>query len=298
MQSARGSIVYGRTILGVVSGFTLIEVMISITILTTAMSAVIGSVYTLHNAAQLAAENRRAREIAQVLIERIQGANFDDLGRDPWSWHRREMRENADDATVQDDHPYVDELGESSEKEFKHRPLVDDIDASAHIYRFLEEYNASIGGGGVSIDNFAKDSFGLPYVASGQYDEYGAIDEEAVAPEGIALPNELIERYRGPERYNSLQFLGILDGHSQLKDLKIYLEYYTMESAERLGSRADWQAQRLLANNRHPQSHTLIDFSDTEAAFDRDAVVINIIMTWERRVGGRGRHEVMVARRR
>lgn len=79
-------------------GFTMVEVMIAVAIMATALSALVSTVYTLNQAHQGNKETAKAQEIAQVLIERLQGASWHALGRrmstqsdlNAWSWHRRD----------------------------------------------------------------------------------------------------------------------------------------------------------------------------------------------------------------
>jgi type II secretory pathway pseudopilin PulG len=77
--------------------FSLIEVMIAIALLATIMTMLCGNLFTLSQAKILGQENAKVQALAQILVERIQGADFSTLGQyDPnqtnlnaWSWHRR-----------------------------------------------------------------------------------------------------------------------------------------------------------------------------------------------------------------
>jgi prepilin-type N-terminal cleavage/methylation domain-containing protein len=84
-------------------GFSLMEVMISVAVLATVLTAVISSSFTLRQIQRSAQEQSQVEELANHLAERILGANWDWLGRDrpddldagieyqrgAWSWHRR-----------------------------------------------------------------------------------------------------------------------------------------------------------------------------------------------------------------
>ncbi len=56
------------------SGFSILEVMISLAILATVLASVISSVYTLHYSRNMAKERTTANEIARMVIERIMAA--------------------------------------------------------------------------------------------------------------------------------------------------------------------------------------------------------------------------------
>lgn len=73
-------------------GFTLLEVMIVVAILTTGLAFMIGQVYTLNKAQQATRQLARVQELTQVMAERLQGAAWIRLGTsgEPWSWHRRD----------------------------------------------------------------------------------------------------------------------------------------------------------------------------------------------------------------
>jgi len=73
-------------------GFTLLEVMIVVAIMSTCLAAMIGQIYTLNQAQQATRQMARVQELAQVMAERIQGAAWVRLGTtsEPWSWHRRD----------------------------------------------------------------------------------------------------------------------------------------------------------------------------------------------------------------
>ena len=88
--------------------FSLLEVMISVAVLATVLTAVMSSSYTLRQVQRSAKEQSQVEELTANLAERIMGANWDWIGRDrpdetvngttisykkgAWSWHRREQR--------------------------------------------------------------------------------------------------------------------------------------------------------------------------------------------------------------
>jgi type II secretory pathway pseudopilin PulG len=81
----------------------MLEVMIAVAILASALSMVGGVMYTLHQGRAAVDEEVKVQAIAQIMTERLQGARWDDLGRDldsvpgrnAWSWHRRATRQVA-----------------------------------------------------------------------------------------------------------------------------------------------------------------------------------------------------------
>lgn len=82
-------------------GFSILEVMIAIAILATALSIVGGTMYTMQQGRTAMDEEIKVQAIAQVMTERLQGARWDDLGKDvstyvgrnAWSWHRRATKQ-------------------------------------------------------------------------------------------------------------------------------------------------------------------------------------------------------------
>ncbi len=82
-------------------GFSLLEVMIAIVILASALSVAIGTIFTLHQGRAALEEELKAQAIAQVMVERLQGASWDSLGKymdavpghNAWSWHRRATKQ-------------------------------------------------------------------------------------------------------------------------------------------------------------------------------------------------------------
>ncbi|MDA3959256.1 MAG: type II secretion system protein [Planctomycetota bacterium] len=73
------------------SGLSLIEVIISIAILSTALMALVGNIFTLNTAQKRNLETQRVQEIASNLAERLQGVQWKNLGQDgyPWTFLRR-----------------------------------------------------------------------------------------------------------------------------------------------------------------------------------------------------------------
>lgn len=76
-------------------GFSILEVVIAIAILATALSAAGGIIYTMHISRSALQEEVKVQALAQSIIERLQGAQWDGLGKTgaPWSWHRRATRQ-------------------------------------------------------------------------------------------------------------------------------------------------------------------------------------------------------------
>jgi len=88
--------------------FSMIEVMVAVAILATALSIMLGTIYTMHQSRAAIDEEIKVQAIAQNLVERMQGARWDDLGKDvpgytghnAWSWHRRATRQLAISPTM------------------------------------------------------------------------------------------------------------------------------------------------------------------------------------------------------
>lgn len=81
----------------------MLEVMIAVAILASALSMVGGVMYTMHQGRAAVDEEIKVQAIAQIMTERLQGAKWDDLGRyiedapgkNAWSWHRRATKQSA-----------------------------------------------------------------------------------------------------------------------------------------------------------------------------------------------------------
>ncbi|HYE04460.1 MAG TPA: hypothetical protein VEL07_02960 [Planctomycetota bacterium] len=73
-------------------GLTLVEVMIALVVLVVAIGAMLSTIVGLDQAHRAAKETATAQRIAQVMVERFQGASWHSLGQtaQPWSWHRRD----------------------------------------------------------------------------------------------------------------------------------------------------------------------------------------------------------------
>ena len=74
-------------------GFSVLEVMVAMSILAMAVLSLASLLVPLSKQQKVLDENSRAAEIAHILLERVQGAAWFRLGQDPWSWHRRERAE-------------------------------------------------------------------------------------------------------------------------------------------------------------------------------------------------------------
>ncbi len=73
-------------------GLTLVEVMIALVVLVVAIGAMLSTIVNLDHAHRAAKETATAQRLAQVMVERFQGASWHSLGQtaQPWSWHRRD----------------------------------------------------------------------------------------------------------------------------------------------------------------------------------------------------------------
>ncbi len=86
----------------------MLEIMIAVAILATALSIMLGTIFTMHQARAAIDEEIKVQAIAQSLVERLQGARWDDLGKDvatypgrnAWSWHRRATKQLAYSPTM------------------------------------------------------------------------------------------------------------------------------------------------------------------------------------------------------
>ena len=81
-----------QSLVRVRSGMTLIELIICVAILVTAMMLLFSQILPLSNWQRITRERGVAMTVAQGMAERLQGAAWHRLGTrsDPWSWHRRE----------------------------------------------------------------------------------------------------------------------------------------------------------------------------------------------------------------
>lgn len=81
-------------------GFSILEVMIAVAILATALAAAGGAMYTMHISRASLDEEVKVQGLAQAMAERLQGADWDSLGKTahPWSWHRRATRQLVHDS--------------------------------------------------------------------------------------------------------------------------------------------------------------------------------------------------------
>ena len=281
-----------------IQAFSLVEVVIALSILAIALSALGSSIFSLNQGNKMIQENRRAVAVAQKILERLQAEPWDQLGKTPATWHRRE----AETAGLQ----YVDELNFIGDDEFMHRPLVDEP-AGNVLYDYLQYGNANVHHiskredeappEDLTIEDFVRDPYGLPYVKKNQRAEFNGVDGDSLPPVRGTLPTDIANYYDTSERYNWLQFLGMLDGRSGLNNLRVYIEYYdSMESMEGILHRDQFNAAIAEAKHQLEQSHALLDLEDLDD-LDAESVVIRVIVVWNRDTGGEGRHELTVARR-
>ncbi len=279
---------------------SLLEIMIAMTILALGLSALSSSVFSLNRGNQMILENRRAVEVAQMVLERVQAEAWSSLGRSPATWHRRET-------PISGVTEYIDELSSTPDTEFMHRPLVDEP-LGMDLYKYLQYGDIDFqhmskdedeaAPTTITIHDLARDPYNLPYVKEKQMAEYNGVDPLSAEPAQGKLPAEIINKYDTSDRYNWLQFLGITDKRSGLVNLEVYVEYYNQAALDGVFSRDEFSdAIDQTKNNYHlPQSHILLDLEELDP-LDSESVVIRIIVNWDRRVGGAGRHVLTVARR-
>lgn len=273
--------------------FTFIEVMIASGILAIALSALASSIYSLQNGKQLIKENRQAVAIAQAVIERIQGETWDTLGKSPATWHRRE----AVTAGLQ----YVDEINDPlTTEEFMHRPLTDEPPGyNLHEYvsfGYDDDNDGVFTPSGLEMEDFARDAWGLPFVSNTQAGAFDAVDPNAAAPGAGSVLASVAAKYDTPQRYNWLQFLGIMEKPSGLRNLRVYVEYYRMQAMTGVANMGEWNAARDMVSNQIEQSHILMDLTDLDD-LDAESVIVRVIVVWDRKNNTTGRHEVVAARR-
>ena len=125
----------------------MIEVMIAMTLLVTALSTAIGMLYSLNTGRRGASEEAVVQAIAQTLCEKVQGAAWDTLGKDvpsfadrnAWSWHRR--------ATAQYAYPsgmngFMSENNSDPTKDLKTLGLITSSTGVADIHVYLEYFKS------------------------------------------------------------------------------------------------------------------------------------------------------------
>ncbi len=290
-------------------GISLIEVIVALSILIMAIMSLAGMITPMQNASTSLDENDKAAAIAQMLAERILGSDWGTIGKTPTTWHRNELAES--DLTRQ----WVEHVGDPDGIEFKHHPLIDEP-AGPSLYTWLQDPD---GDGdpkdAITIAEFTddfgntpiRDQFGLPFLCQYDPDAYGNEDASPGSP-AVDAPATLTSKYDTPQRYNWLQFLGLLDGPSGLDNLEVYIEYYEMGIMDSIASHADWNRHEgddennplVRAQYQLPQSHLALDLN-VLPDMDRDAIIVRILLVWDRSQSssiGTGRHELLLARRR
>ncbi len=247
-------------------GFTVLEVMIAVAVMATALSALVSTIFTLNVAHQGNKETAKAQEIAQLLIERVQGGSWHALGRqmssqsdlNAWSWHRR------DGAGVTEPVP-LSELDTA----------VVNMDITVGT---ADDYHLAIN------NPLMLDPNPLTLPATG----FDLARAQAIrAANGLAANRPL----RG---------LGLWTGASGLRNLRVYLEYYDMSvCADALSgdwqcnSRTDWATRRANPTFVLARDPAVIDLTEV-----RNAVVFRVLLRWDSISGAPRTHDVLFARRR
>ena len=274
-------------------GFTFVEIMIVVVILSTALAALSSSIFSLQSGKEVISENQRAAQIAQAVIERIQGETWDTLGKSPATWYRS----LTDDASLD----YADQLTASTTNEFQHRPLTDEP-SGPNVYSWInlgldDDLDGVYDASGFDMEDFSRDQWGLLYLSASQKAWYNNTDPAAAAPSGGTVPSNIVAKYDTPERYNWLQFVGILDKPSGLNNLRVYVEYYRMQAMDGISNVSEWETARAAAGNQLDESHVLLDLTELDD-LDSESVVVRIVVRWDRRNGrADAEHEVIFARR-
>ncbi len=278
------------------AAFSFIEVMISISIIATALMAMIGLIYPLSRAGQDLKERERAAEIASLVIERLQGANWTNLGREPITWHRNQL------AAADNTRLWVEDLNavpDETTNDFKHHPMVDEplTVSTVNLYDYLDT-PASHGGTGdrVKLVDLPSDNYGLPLIDDEQSDPYG-LEVEDPGSIGHTFPNNIVTKYLPAERYNYLQFLGVLDGQSGLQNLQVFVEYYTIDLMAASAKKSEWETNRLKSEYQHDQSHYKLNFPNM-SGMTENAVIVRVLVTWNgQHTDAEREHEIIMARR-
>lgn len=298
------------------SGFTMIELMISIMMLAIISTASLSVLISMQRVSESIAEAEIADRIATSLIERIQGANWAELGREPWSWHRREdwltsglpslvqvsRQGTGENEVITIDYDSVT-AGLDPALDFVHPPLID-LNSTVTLSSFLDDHGRTmqelIGTG--ESDSNSVDRFGLPVLAADFPDEYNqSIEDVAPALDLSTIDSEtgpeLIQRYRTPARYHWLQGLGLLDQPSGLRDLAVFVEYYRDTALVAMTSTQSWNTPANRNSSRLISSHELMNLSDMPSMNNR-ALIVRIVVRWTSVTGGERRLSVTTARTR
>lgn len=133
------------------TGLSILEVMIAVAILASALSIVGGTIYSMHLARTSIDEEIKVQAIAQTLVERLQGARWEDLGRDvssypgrnAWSWHRRATKQLAYPAVSDFPRPLRDDAP-LKEHDLVNSGLLEDKSGIVDLELYLEYYQMGI----------------------------------------------------------------------------------------------------------------------------------------------------------
>ncbi|NRA40645.1 MAG: hypothetical protein HRU15_21045, partial [Planctomycetes bacterium] len=195
---------------------------------------------------------------------------------------------------------YVDLLSDPETDSVKYRPMIDEPEyALKNLYKYLDNTH---GNAEKKLSVFEKDDFGYPFVCNGQKGAFDFAESGAAAPTGMTLPADIVKHYQTPERYNWLQFLGILDGPSYLRNLKVYLEYYSMDIINKTTSQSREAFYDNMAGAKGTtydlvQSHLALTLNELEG-MDQESVIVRVYLSWTSYDGFTRDHEVILARRR
>ena len=269
------------------AGLTIIEIMISLMVLSLLLTSLASSWFTLRSVQKITQENNKVHELAQTLSERIIGANWDWLGRDrpdetkivtvtttspptstpvevverywrryAWSWHRRE-------------------LPRTTGANIRLPPLTDRDWTAADYTRFRGDTTAPM-----------------------TNEDVDRIDTTIPVDQRVN-PHNLID-------------LGLLDGPTGLPNLQIYVEYYRASVLDALFTQTNqsdmpsyWKA--VAAGQRDPDlifpespfaaDDPELQLNPADNSTANQALVVRIIVTWGDTPKAR-RHELVVARRK
>lgn len=255
------------------SALSLVEVLLSLAVLITAIVAVMGGLFTLHHWQQTEHEEAVAQRVVQALAERVMGASWTQLGAadQPWSWHRRE----------------VPRLARANGSPLNHYGALD--------WRTMP----------LPISE--------PVAATGNSPRYPPLTLEA------------------QQEQNDLVRLGMLDRGTAgtLRDLRVYLEYYSVDAMETTGAdlilrggqglgpshggQIQWRVaypprtmtvaeqsiDRGLPEDADPTSADHFNPSQDPLTGLRNdqPLLVRVLATWTSSAGGPRRHELVFARR-
>lgn len=132
-------------------GMSMLEIMIAVAILATALSIMLGTIFTMHQSRASLDEEIKVQAIAQTLVERLQGARWEDLGRDistyparnAWSWHRRATKQLVHAAAADFPRPLRDQAA-IKEHDLIATGVLNELSGIPGLQVYLEYYQMAV----------------------------------------------------------------------------------------------------------------------------------------------------------